>query len=51
MAKEKMSFPEWLEKVIGITWNEFDENYSGIQMNEILDEYDEYWEGEENGKI
>ena len=46
MAKTKMSFAQWLEEVQGITWQEWDENYSGIQMEQILDEYDEYWEDE-----
>ena len=40
----KMSFAEWLETVIGITWEEWDESYSGSQMEQIESEYDEYWD-------
>lgn len=44
MKHDKMSFAEWLEAVIGITWEEWDESYSGIQMEQIESEYDEYWD-------
>ena len=41
---DKMSFPEWLEEVIGISWQEFDDSYSGEMIEQIFVEYDEYWE-------
>lgn len=44
--KEKMSFVEWLLEVQGISWNEWDENYSPSsgQGKEIYAEYEEYME-------
>lgn len=35
-TEDKMSFKQWIEKVVGVTWEYFDNNYDGSQ------EYDEY---------
>ena len=48
MKTEKMSFVEWLEEVQGITWEDWDEHYCGLQMEEIEREYDEYFNEEES---
>lgn len=37
-----VSFANWLEAVIGITYGYFDNNYSGNAMQELYDEYDYY---------
>lgn len=39
----KMSFVKWLEKEREITWNEWDENYSGQMARQIEEEYDSYF--------
>lgn len=36
------TFTQFLEAVWGISWDEFDESYSGSQLKEIRDDYDYY---------
>ena len=43
-GEDLKSFKQFLEAVWGITWNEFDENYSGYQLQEIRDDYEYYLE-------
>lgn len=38
-----MSFVKWLEKEQGISWNEYDNNYSGMQAKQIEEEYLSYY--------
>lgn len=37
-----VSFAEWLEAVVGISWGYMDNNYSGQQADDLYDEYDWY---------
>ena len=39
---EKMSFTDYLEEVVGISWNDYDNNYSGRQADEIWEDYLSY---------
>lgn len=39
----KMSFEKWLEEVQEITWNDWEENYSGEMARQIEKEYDRYY--------
>ncbi len=41
------TFNEFLQAVIGITWNEYDECYSGSSKTEIDDGYEYYTENPE----
>lgn len=38
----KMSFNAWLEDQYGVTWSYWDNNYSGEQQDQMMDEYDDY---------
>jgi hypothetical protein len=44
MKKERVGFFEFIEKVYGLSWNDWDENYSGQQKKEIEDDYDYYYD-------
>ena len=44
MKKERVGFFEFIEKVWGLSWNDWDENYSGQQKKEIEDDYDYYYD-------
>lgn len=44
MKKERVGFFTFIEKVYGLSWNEWDENYSGKQKQEIEDDYDYYYD-------
>lgn len=48
----KFNFANYLEVVEGITWNYFDNNYSGKMADEIYERFDEYdtanWENDVN---
>lgn len=38
-TESKMSFKQWLEEVVGVTWEYFDNNYYGDQEHEEYDIY------------
>ena len=38
----KMSFNAWLEDQYGVTWSYWDNNYSGSEQDQMIDEYDDY---------
>ena len=38
----KMSFNKWLKDQYGVTWSYWDNNYSGDQQDQMLDEYEDY---------
>lgn len=42
-TKNKMSFNKWLSTEIGISPEEYDENYSGHAAQQLEDEYDSYY--------
>lgn len=42
-TKNKLPFNQWLETEIGISWNEYDNNYSGMQAKQIEEEYLSYY--------
>ena len=39
-----MTFKKYIEEIIGIAWNDFDENYSGNALQELYDEYNSFME-------
>lgn len=41
---ERLSFRNWLEEYYGISYEYFDNNYSGQQADEIWEAYNEYTE-------
>lgn len=47
-SKVTMSFPEWLEKQYGISWDYWDNNYSGTQQDEMIQEYYDYLDQNQN---
>ena len=42
-TSSKMPFNKWLLEEQDITWNEWDENYSGIAADQIEEVYDSYF--------
>lgn len=40
---DKMSFEDWLEDEQGITWSEWDSNYSGLIASQIEEGYESYY--------
>ena len=42
-GERKLTFAEWFEEVYGITWEQFDNNYSDAYADEVYEEYEEYW--------
>ena len=42
-----MSFNKWLREVIGVTPEEFDNNYDGQMADELYEEYDQYLDEQE----
>ena len=37
-----MSFRQFLDRVIGVDWAYFDNNFSSASQDEVFEEYDEY---------
>lgn len=44
MEKEKMSFAEYLEEIVGVTWAYFDNNFDASQADKAWEEYQAYLE-------
>jgi len=44
MKNERLSFRNWLEENYGISYEYFDNNYSGQQADEVWEAYNEYTE-------
>ena len=44
MENTKLSFAEWLEEYVGVTWSYYDNNYDGRMADEVWEDYMRYCE-------